>query len=219
MIYISKKIPFLEIAEELPSYYGIGTTIEDYDNGLYLLLSSEQAAFHEANPDATPVEVWNMELTPVPEPDPDVPAPEPDELRIAKGIKLQEIEVQDNFSNKFFVSITQGGVEVDNREMWLNKSTRSVLYTYTLPVLEEKGDRSTKLWTTTTPSEDIDVPIVWAFDKLKRLEVYAKETYDLRQRNINMVYAATSVAEVEAIDVKADFPLFLTFELNLDLGV
>lgn len=217
MIYINKSIPFLEIQEALPSYFGIGSTIDDYYNGLYLLLSEEQVAFHEANPKATPVEVWNMQLTVVPDPDPQ-PTPEPDELTAARRAKLQEIENQDNFSNKFFVSVTTGGVEVDNREMWLDKSTRSVLYTFTLPVLKAKGEVATKLWTTTIPSEDIDVPISWALDKLERLEVYAKETYDIRQRNTNLVYAATTVEEVEAIDVTADFPLFRTFELNLDLG-
>ena len=30
------------------------------------------------------------------------------------------------------------------------------------------------------------------------------------------VYAATTVEEIEAINVKANYPLFLTFELNLD---
>lgn len=30
-------------------------------------------------------------------------------------------------------------------------------------------------------------------------------------------YAATTVEEIAQIDVKADYPLFLTFELNLDL--
>ena len=39
------------------------------------------------------------------------------------------------------------------------------------------------------------------------------------QTNRNATLAATTVEEIQAIDAKADYPHFLTFELNLDLGV
>ena len=56
-------------------------------------------------------------------------------------------------------------------------------------------------------------------EKLPLLEIYAKRTYDRRASNEAAAYAATTVEEIQAIDVKADYPHFLTFELNLDLGV
>lgn len=46
--------------------YEIGTTWEDYKNGKWVLLSEEQVAFREENPDASAEEVFNMELNPEP---------------------------------------------------------------------------------------------------------------------------------------------------------
>lgn len=48
-------------------------------------------------------------------------------------------------------------------------------------------------------------------------KIYATETYDMFRSNTNAVYAATTVDEIAQIDVKANYPKFLTFELNLDL--
>lgn len=216
MTYIQKQIGFWNLGEVLPDSYKTGTTLEDYEQGVFLLLSSEQVAFHEAHPDASPIECWNMEIPSSPEPE---PVPEPDALVIARQEKLQEIADQDEFSNKFFVSVTQGGVEVANQELWIDKDLRNSLYSITLPALQSDGETKTKLWTTGTPPQSIEVPISWAMKYLPYLEIYAKRTYDRRASNEAATYAATTVEEIQAIDVKADYPHFLTFELNLDLGV
>ena len=176
MTYIQKQIRFWNAEAALPNSYKTGTTIEDYDNGAFLLLSSEQVAFHEAHPEASPIECWNMEIPSSPEPE---PVPEPDALVIAR---------QENSS-----------------------------YSITLPALQSDGETKTKLWTTGTPPQSIEVPISWAMEKLPLLEIYAKRTYDRRASNEAATYAATTVEEIQAINVKADYPNFLTFELNLDL--
>ena len=62
MIYIHKEQGFWEISEALPNNYLTGTTPEDYEQGAYLLLDNEQAAFHKANPDAGPLECWNKQF-------------------------------------------------------------------------------------------------------------------------------------------------------------
>lgn len=216
MIYIQKKLGFLEQEEALNDSYNIGTTLADYENGYFLLLNDEQVAFHEANPEASPVEVWNMEIPSVPEPP---VVPEPNALVVARQQKLQEIAEQDAFSNKFYVSVTSGGVEVANQELWIDKDLRNSLYSITLPALQSDGETKTKLWTTSTPPASIDVPITWAMEKLPLLEIYAKRTYDLRASNEAAAYAAASLEELAQIDAKANYPHFLTFELNLDLGV
>lgn len=218
MIYIHKNTGFWELTDILPASYRVGTTIEEYEQGAYLPLSDEQAAFHTEHPNASQMEVWNMELTPEPE-QPVVPDPEPDELAIARKAKLQEIAEQDEFSNKFFVSVKRGGAEIANQELWIDKDLRNSLYSITLPALQSDGETTTKLWTTGTPPQSIDVPIVWAMEKLPLLEIYAKRTYDLRASNEAATYAATTVDEIAQIDVKLNYPHFLTFELNLDLGV
>ena len=95
MTYIQKQIGFWDVEGALPASYKTGTTLEEYDNGAYLLLNAEQVAFSKVHPNASPLEVWNMELIPEPE----QPAvPEPDELSIALQAKLQEIADQDAFS-------------------------------------------------------------------------------------------------------------------------
>lgn len=213
-MYIHKSNGFWDI-ESIPSSYKTGTSLEEYENDeAYLKLNEEQLAFHVAHPDASQSECWNMELILVPQPE---PVPQPDALAVARLQKLQEIAGQDVFSNKFFVSVTQGGVEVANQELWIDKDLRNSLYSITLPALQSDGETTTKLWTTGTPPQSLDVPISWALEKLPLLEIYAKRTYDLRASNEAATYAATTVEELQAIDVKANYPLFLTFELNLDL--
>lgn len=217
MIYINKE-KFWVTGDPLNESYIIGSSIEDYENGAFLLLSDEQAAFHAEHPDASQLEVWNMELTPEPE-QPVVPDQEPDELAIARQAKLQEIAEQDEFSNKFFISVTQGGIEVANQELWIDKDLRNSLYSITLPALQSDGETKTQLWTTGTPPQSIDVPISWAMKYLPYLEIYAKRTYDRRASNEAAAYAATSLEQLAQINVKANYPHILTFELNLDLGV
>lgn len=220
MIYIQKQMGFWNVEEVLPDSYKVGTALEDYENGAYLLLSGEQVDFHESHPDASPLQVWNMEIPSTPEPEPvPEPVPEPDALEIARQAKLQEIADQDKFSEKFFVMITQGGVEIANVTLWANSALRTSLISSTLPAVASDGKTTTTLWSTTTPSQPLEVPIDWAKKNLLTLEIYAKRTYDLMQINKNATLAATTVEEIAQIDPKADYPHFLTFELNLDLGI
>ena len=235
MIYIHKNTGFWELTDILPASYRVGTTIEEYEQGAYLPLSDEQAAFHTEHPNASQMEVWNMELTPEPE-QPVVPDPEPDELAIARQAKLQEIEAQDKFSEKFFVSVVRylrdenGEIQVNdkgdkltyelvNYTLWMDRSLRTTMLNTTLPAFQERGDKTRKFWTVDEPSEEVEIPIQWAIDRILRLEIYATETYDLFKANNSAANAATSLEQLAQIDVKANYPHFLTFELNLDLGV
>lgn len=79
MIYIQKQIGFWSLGELIPDSYAIGTTLSDYNNGSYLLLSANQVAFHEAHPNASPVECWNMQFD------------QERLLQTAKDLKRQEV--------------------------------------------------------------------------------------------------------------------------------
>lgn len=223
MIYIgknNKNTPFLiSLEEELNTTDNI--IVDSWeafiDNDVaWLKLNSAQEAFYNNHPDATLEEVYNKQLTTDPvEPDPE-PTPELDLLLPARQAKLEEIKRQDEFSNKFFISVLSGDMEVKNQELWIDKDLRNSLYGFTLPALQSDGEATTKQWTASIPPQSIDVSIVWALEKLPLLEIYAKRTYDLRASNEAAACAATTVEERARIDVKANYPLFLTFELNLD---
>lgn len=223
MIYIGHNngIPFfLEIEEELNTEDNVIVyTWEDFikNEVAWLKLSAEQESFYNDHPDATPEEVYNMLLTPeLIDPEPD-PVPEPDPLAVARQSKLEEIKVQDKLSEKFFVSVTSKGVEVANYEMpWIDRSLRSSLLNTTLPSLLSDGITVKRFWTNTVPSEYIDAPTSWVEENLPLLEIYATRTWDIMKANESAVYAAKTVEEVEQIDAKANYPLLLTFELNLD---
>ena len=232
-MYIHKNNGFWDI-ESIPSSYKTGTSLEEYENDeAYLKLNEEQLSFHVAHPEASQLECWNMELILEPQPE---PVPETDALVIARQQKLAEIEAQDKFSEKFFVSVIRyqrdenGNIlmndagdqlteEVANYTLWMDRSLRTTMLNTTLPAFQGRGDTTRKFWTIDEPSQEVEVPIGWAIDRIPRLEIYATDTYDLMQINKNATLAATTVEEIEAIDVKANYPHFLTFELNSDLGV
>ena len=70
-IYIQKDAAniYVTMPEKLDTANNdIGTTWEDYVAGKYVLLTEEQIAFKEANEGASVEEVFNMQLTPIPEP-------------------------------------------------------------------------------------------------------------------------------------------------------
>lgn len=216
MIYINKtaKGIYVELDSALdPESNLIGNTWEDFSKGYWVLLSDEQIAFRDANPDASISEAFNMELEKVVESN-------FAEIEVLKNEKLDEILRADVMSNKFFTSVVKDGVEINNVQLWIDKDLRNSLYSITLPALKKDGHKTTKLWTQDTPPVSIEVPIDWALDKLPLLEVYAKETYDKRAENESAVYKAYEEGDLEAlknIDVFGEYPLVRTFELNLDL--
>lgn len=240
MIYIghNNNAPFLlEIGEELNTTdNAVVYTWEDFiDNEVsWLKLSDEQELFYNAHPDATPEEVYKMEIISEPTPAPDPEPEEEDTLEVARRAKLAEIEAQDKFSEKFFVSVIQylrdeyGNIltdiageklteEVANYTLWMDRGLRTSMLNTTLPAFQKRGDITRTFWTIDTPSQEVEVPIEWAIERIPRLEIYATETHDMFASNTNAALAATTVEEIAQIDVKANYPKFLTFELNLDL--
>lgn len=89
MTYINKVIHFWKVQETLPPSYKIGISIDDYNEGTFLLLNTEQEQYHNEHPDATPLECWHMQPTPEPEPTPE------ELLWRARDAKRQEIYDKD----------------------------------------------------------------------------------------------------------------------------
>ena len=216
--YITKKnrLTYIGLNEPLdPACYNIGESYLDFLAGKWVLLSEEQAQFKKDHPEATIKEVLDMKIA---DKEPELLPDEIIEAEVfnrAKDRKLDEIRAQDSESNKFFISVISEGKEVTNSEFWMDKDLRNSLLNVTLPALQQNGDTTTKLWSNTIPPTSIEVPIDWALNCIPIVEVYAKKTYDLMQGNIAKVYAAKTVDEINSIDVKSDYPSYITFELNL----
>ena len=219
MIYINRTVKgyYVELNSVLDEKSNlIGTTWEDFKNEYWILLSDEQIAFKNDNPDASVKEVFMMKLDEKPVIDEEKIA-----LDNAKRDKLREIEEQDERSNLFYIDVIKEGELIAHQSLWIDKDLRNSLYSITLPALKAKGESTTKLWTTDKPPVSIEVPIDWAMEKLPELEVYAKQTYDKKAENEAAVYSAYENKDLNAlmeVDVYLGYPLVKTFELNLDLN-
>ena len=100
--------------EELDTVnYEVGTTWEDYVAGKYVLLTEEQIAFKEANEGASVEEVFNMQLTPIPEPTPE------ELLWRARDAKRQEIYDKD--IHHYYIDEQDAYVSFEELRMYLGK--------------------------------------------------------------------------------------------------
>ena len=218
MIYINKtaKDIYVELDSALdPESNLIGTTWDDFSNGYWVLLSDEQIAFRDANPKASIGEVFRMQIEVE-----EAPIIDEEELALTDAMKakLIDIEAQDKESNLFYINVVKDGETIAHQPLWIDKDLRNSLYSITLPALKAKGETMTKLWTTDQPPVSVEVPIDWAMEKLPELEVYAKETYDLRAANEAAVYAAYNnkdIESIQAINVKAGYPMYKQFKFEL----
>lgn len=217
MIYINKtaKGIYVELDSALDKDSNlIGSTWDEYQKGYWVLLSDEQIAFKDTNTGASVEEVFKMQFNV----NGAITDDEMFALNNAKRRKLKDIETQDDESNKFYITVIKDDEIISHQSLWIDKDLRISLYSITLPSLKAKGEISTKLWTKDKPPVSIEVPIDWAIEKLPELEVYAKQTYDLRAANEAAVYAAyenKDIEAIQAIDVKNGYPTPIHFKLEL----
>lgn len=206
--YINKdtKEIYVSFEEVLESEINrIGTTWEDYVSGCWILLTDEQRAFRETHPAASVMEVFNMQLIPLPEPLPEPEPTEEEKLNEARQRKIQAIYEQDRLTEEFTVN----GIP-----MWLDKTTRTSLIANTLPAEKAAGKTNTTLWYAGQPPIAIPVPIAWLEKNLAELELYAKATYDTTQRHLATVYSLSTIEEIEAYDHTGGYPEKLPFTLS-----
>lgn len=100
--YIKKNVKgnYVELPEMLTSeqYNNLGTDWVDYQQNKWVMLSEEQVAFHEANPDASIKEVWLCKLNIVTEPTRTIEDAKNEMLR-----KIDEYDRSDSVNN-FYVN-------------------------------------------------------------------------------------------------------------------
>ena len=193
-LYIKKSIAkhFVDFAEPLSAeeYNNLGETWEDYLDNKWVLLSDEQKAFYEANPNATVKEVWDMELTPS----------HVRTLDEAKREKIMQIEEYD--SSEAVNSFTIG-----NQTMWLTVSERQQLATQ-ISSNEAIGRETMTRW---FGGQEFTFPLATWKQMLVALEVYAGDALNVTEAHKAAVNALETIEEVDNFDITAGYPEKLSF--------
>ena len=193
-LYIKKSIAkhFVDFAEPLKAeeYDNLGETWEDYLDNKWVLLSDEQKAFYEANPNASVKEVWDMELTP----------PHVRTLDEAKSEKIMQIEEYDR-------SEAVNSFTIGNQTMWLTVSERQQLATQ-ISSNEAIGREAMTRW---FGGQEFTFPLATWKQMLVALEVYAGDALNVTEAHKAAVNALETIEEVDNFDITVGYPEKLSF--------
>ena len=198
MIYIHQENGFWDREEILPDSYQIGT-ITDYENGAYVLLSDEQTAFHVAHPEASQMEVYNMQLTPEPV----------RSYEQAIQEKLTQIDMYDRSDsvNSFFVNNIPAWLTPDIRANYKNSIEAAELLGETHITFIIAGIVST------STLQDARVMLA----KIQRYADNCTIVTETHKANVRALTGAT-VEEIDAYDNTAGYPEkeFFTITQNVE---
>lgn len=197
-IYISKKVKnyYFTIEEELaPTAYEIGTTLADFYEGKWVLLSEEQTAFHEEHPNASVTEVWNMELIPTPVP----------HIRDIDDAKREKKEQIDNYDNSSDVN----GFEVNGNTAWFTADERAN-YRASIESAKLLNVSSISFYIgdtlLTLPTEQVEL-------LLAQLQLYADQCFIVTKQHKANVDALETIEEVDNYDYMTGYPQKITITL------
>lgn len=188
--YIQKQIGYWQV-ENLPESYLQGTSLEDYNNGAYIALSDEQLAFRAANPEATPVEVINMQIAVVVA-----------TLEETKAKKKRDIRAYDRSCdvNTFFCNEVATWLTVEERTQWM----------CSLISARNRGDQAV---TFPLMGKSFTVPVDTAFQLLDTLNGDADQRTNVTAAHLAEVDAQNTVEAVEGYDYKTGYPAFIQLTL------
>lgn len=186
---------YVEFPEEIDSNYWegqIGTTYEDFLDNKWILLSEEQVAFHNANPEATIREVLAMELDSTPDP-----------FEIAKENKLAALAEYDSSNNINDFTV--------NNELhaWFTPEMRSD-YRNSIEAAELVGIDSLSLYIGETL---VTIPTQSAKLMLAQIQLYANQCFIVTQQHKVAIEALTTVAELDNYDFTTGYPEKLNFDV------
>ena len=195
--YIKRDVTdyYVECDELLsPSFFPIGETWVDFINNKYVLLSDEQVAFREANPDATIKEVWDMQLTP-----PHVRTLEDAKVEMIQ--KIDEYDSSDNVNAFIINNSVKAWFTADERANYRN----SIDSAETLGVEELTFFAGNMLITVPTSNAKI---------MLATVQLYADKCYIVTQLHKDTVNNLETIEEVDAFDYTAGYPEMPSFVIE-----
>lgn len=211
MTYIWKDAQgyFVECEEPIDAEYWegqIGSTIEDFWDGKWVLLSEEQAQFHQENPDATINQVWDMSTAQI-----EVERT----LQIAKSEMIETIDRYDSGSqvNCFYVVKTintENGDQKITIPAWLTPAERSN-YRSSIDAAELLGVETLQLY---IGNELITLSTQQAKTILAQIQLYADQCYIVTRQHKAAVEAFETIESVDSYDYTMNYPQKLSFELD-----
>ena len=197
-VYIKQSIAkhFVDFAEPLSpeEYNNLGETWQDYLNNLWVLLSDEQVAFHEENPNASVKEVWDMELAP----------PHVRTLEEAKMEKIEEIDVYDQSDNVNAFTIN------GEQKAWFTPEERSN-YRNSIDAAKLVGVESLSMYVG-------DIPVTLSTQQaemmLAQIQLYADQCFMVTKGHKVNVEALTTIEEVDEYNNESGYPQMLNFNIE-----
>jgi hypothetical protein len=192
-VYIQKdtKGIFIEFDEELS--FQAGASWEDYVAGEWVMLTDEQFAFREANPNAGVQEVFNMQLTPV----------QPERmLEQAKAEKIMAIDMYDT-------SDAVNSFEFNGILTWVPATERSYLRG-AIAALEAKGVPEMEV---PLLGQFLALPVATVKSLLADIEIYAYNASARTSKHKASVNSLSTVEEVDAYDFTVGYPEKVTIAL------
>lgn len=190
---------YVDFPEEIDPIYWkgmIGETLDDFYNGKWVKLSDEQVAFHEENPDATLQEVWNIQLTPVPE----------RTIEDAKREKIDSIEAYDNSDavNSFNIILNGNIIPA-----WLTPNQRA---NYKNSVDAAKLIGLDELHPVFNGIQ-LTLQTSMAEMALAQIQLYADRCFIVTETHKAEVNALDSIEAVDNYDMTSGYPEKLTFTI------
>ena len=200
--YIKQSIskPFLTFEQPLNAeeYDNIGESWEDYLDNKWVLLNADQVQFHEENPDASILEVWNMQLTPAWE----------RTITQAKKEKLHQIKAYDSSKdvNSFIVSMQVDG-EMKEISGWLTPAERSN-YRSSIDAAKLTGIEMLSFYIN---DAELTISTTAAELMLAQIQLYADQCFMITKQHEAAVKSLSTIQEVDEYDNTVDYPQKLVF--------
>lgn len=120
-----------------------------------------------------------------------------------KAIRRKQIKGYDQTEkvNRFYLS---------GLPLWLDKATRVGLVN-SISAEKREGNEVTDLW---FESIMIQLPVDDALAKLDKIELYAKNCYNVTASHIAEIEQIDNLEELQQYDITADYPPFLELQIN-----
>ena len=162
------------------SWYYVGTTYDDYLNGAYVELTSEQISFHDEHPNATIEQVLKLE----------VPEPPKRTIEEAKSNKLRQITYYDN-------STMVNGFTINNSiTAWFTPAERNN-YCQSVSAAKLMGVEMLSFFVNNT---ELTVSTANAEMMLAAIQLYADKCYIVTMQHKLAVNNLESIEEVDNYD-------------------